>query len=639
MLRFRPDIKPLMWGPPDAVRFAVRANCDRLGINYAAIDGYWPLLEFGGKTVVDIVHGTNLSVAGNADWSPLGVRVYSSPNSAISGLSTKINAATTSQTCLAWLANISAFSGNDTRIFTNRASWSDPQGFALETSSSKLRFRHNTPSGRVDILSTVDFRQGIGPVVYRQNDPMLFGVAYGPGSCDFFLDAKNIPADTVSHASSGIVASVRNFSIGNGIAFFNNLTVMGAFVSHEKLSKEIVEWLGYEPYTLLMPVARPVYFDLGSTPGGTPYTLYQDMYAAISWDQTTLQDAVSKISTLHDLAQDGAAAISAAVASAQDARASVSLVYSLAQDAFTAVSEDYLVLQDARATISEQVGYVVTQDALAQIREAYSKVQDARAAVSSASLTTHDAKAALSSSYLIDQDNAGGIYEYIVHNFDGISSFSTKIMMNHDHISKVSSKVNFIFDSKSIISSLSSYYVEMDSKASVSESVDITQDIKIDTSFAYLAVQDSRASISVIGMWKVFCDNLAKVHSEIITNEDLISKISCTLESSFDSKISSSSEVSINQDIHLTIKTALQLSFDSEGKFARTYEEFQEAIAGVSSGYAVIQDGKIHVIQVDFTQMAKIDLESFGLTVISTESETRITKALESTSRISIVKF
>jgi len=269
MQQFRPDVKPPMWGPPDAIAFAVRANCDRLGINYAATDGYWPLLERGGNRVLDVVHGAPLTVSGDAGWAPHGVRVYDTANSAITGLSPKINAAATERTCLAWLVNISVLPNSDSRIFANRSTWSDTQGFALETTSSRLRLRHSTLGGRVDITSTVDLREGSGPIVYRKNDPMLFGVAYGPSTCSFYHDAKNVPVDIVAHSSTGIVASTRNFSIGNAIDFLNNLTVAGAFVSHERLQAKTVERLGYEPYTLLMPVARPLYFDLGSVEPGT----------------------------------------------------------------------------------------------------------------------------------------------------------------------------------------------------------------------------------------------------------------------------------------------------------------------------------------------------------------------------------
>jgi hypothetical protein len=268
MQQFRPDIKPPCWGPLDAIRFAVRANCEKLGLNYAAIDGYWPLLERGGDSAVDVVNESTLSITGAAAWTPHGVRVNNTTNSAIQGLSQQVNKAATAQTTLVWLHDITTLYFSEGALFANRNAYNDAQGFALDTSSSKLRFRHQTAGGRFDIFSTVDIRGGVGPVVYKHNTPMLFGCAYGPGSCSFYLDAKNIPADVVSHTSTGITASNRSFFIGNS---FNNsvntLTVAAAIVSHEKISDDVVIRLAFEPYTLLMPVARPLYFDLGASAG------------------------------------------------------------------------------------------------------------------------------------------------------------------------------------------------------------------------------------------------------------------------------------------------------------------------------------------------------------------------------------
>lgn len=211
---------------------------------------------------------------------------------------------------------------------------------------------------------------------------------------------------------------------------------------------------------------RPVLWFPLST-GGTPYAIYQDMYAAISWDQTTLQDAVSKISTLHDLTQDAASAISSAVdavqdatsaisstvATTQDAQASISLVYSLSHDAFTAVSEDYLVLQDAQATISEQVGYVVHQDALAQIHETYAKVQDASVWISSEIIVVQDARAVISEGvvYSVTQDAIAQISTVLLVRQDAVSKIATTVQEIQDAVAGVSSGYLVIQDGKAVI--------------------------------------------------------------------------------------------------------------------------------------------------------------------------------------------
>lgn len=161
----------------------------------------------------------------------------------------------------------------------------------------------------------------------------------------------------------------------------------------------------------------------------------------------------------------------------------------------------------------------------------------------------------------------------------------------------------------------------------------------MDTSFVYSLHQDSKCSVSLVGHWLISCDSLVKVHTDLVLNEDIVTKISSVLSESFASRIISSSKIAVDQDIHLIVKTALQVSFDSKGKIAKTYKEFQEAVAGISSGYAIIQDSRVYVIQVDFGQMAKLDLESFGLDVLQIESESAVVKSLESKTRISIIKI
>lgn len=195
--------------------------------------------------------------------------------------------------------------------------------------------------------------------------------------------------------------------------------------------------LSRNPWQLLRPMQRRLWVAGGGGQPGTPYTLYQDMYARISWDQATAQDALAKVSTLKG--------------SVQDATASVSLVYSIAQDAFTAISEDYLVLHDAQATISEQVGYSVTQDALAQIHETYAKVQDASAGVSSEIIVVQDARAAISE----------GVVHSVTH--DAIAQISSAVLVRQDAISKVASTVREIQDAVAGVSS--GYLLIQDGKA------------------------------------------------------------------------------------------------------------------------------------------------------------------------------
>ncbi len=55
---YRPDIKPPMWGPPEAVQYAVRANAEQMGIDHASIVELRPFWEVGGLTSHNVVTDT-----------------------------------------------------------------------------------------------------------------------------------------------------------------------------------------------------------------------------------------------------------------------------------------------------------------------------------------------------------------------------------------------------------------------------------------------------------------------------------------------------------------------------------------------------------------------------------------------------
>ena len=69
---FRPDIKPPMWGPPDAVRYAVRANAERMGIDPAILLSIHPLWV-GAGDVLGSFGAASDGARNTAEWSNTGL--------------------------------------------------------------------------------------------------------------------------------------------------------------------------------------------------------------------------------------------------------------------------------------------------------------------------------------------------------------------------------------------------------------------------------------------------------------------------------------------------------------------------------------------------------------------------------------
>ena len=272
---FRPDIKPPQWGPLSAVQYAVRANAERLGVgdlraispcqdglldNILASPGTGLLRGSGAKPVgyyqefaktaenVDNSCYTNSAANLNSrqltffgvfrqrslpaayTTSPLQVGIHTWAGGNGNSFRVRIAANGT--------AEIRAEGNSSWRIGAAATialgSWYAVA--ATVNADSHLSFRFalkNLDSGGV-VLNRSN--------IYNANIPTFSPVGYGLGCC--FEYERNYDTDT-------------------DVAFFG--------ASASLVSESTVLTLVEQPYALLMPVSRPVYFDLGG--GGGTYQL------------------------------------------------------------------------------------------------------------------------------------------------------------------------------------------------------------------------------------------------------------------------------------------------------------------------------------------------------------------------------
>lgn len=235
MLRFRPDTKPPMWGPPDAIRFAIFANAERIGIDPSLIVEYYPLLERGGYLIRDAIDSGNTSAL-NSEYSWGSDGVFTGGTSS-SGVLKTPEVVDSSMSIVQIIKPTVTYS----RAYFGNSSF----GF----------FIGGYPTMKIQLkFSGADFT---GNIAHSPSQQIACGVAWGgSGSVGLYVDGVFDKSAAVTTPANPAVVRLMSNATGSCSSYFH---------TRQYLSADQFAVLQREPYTLLMPVARPLYFDMGGS--------------------------------------------------------------------------------------------------------------------------------------------------------------------------------------------------------------------------------------------------------------------------------------------------------------------------------------------------------------------------------------
>ena len=237
-----------MWGPMSAVRYAVRANAARIGVDPDKFVQYLPVWERGGVRLRDVFGNPDYVVGNdpaNYGWNVWGLNRtagFSDPAvglvkpAIVGGRFTILQEIIPNATWgRFYLANRSEF------------------GFQVQNATLKVISIIKAASGNV-ITSPRGHSVNQKITAAMSWNGTTF-TAYSDGIVDGSV-TPSTPAALLSGNMSLMGNSANNGSVGATGQYLHIADI---------LTLAQVEQLYYEPYTLLMPVARPVYFDLGAS--------------------------------------------------------------------------------------------------------------------------------------------------------------------------------------------------------------------------------------------------------------------------------------------------------------------------------------------------------------------------------------
>ena len=248
MAKYRPDIKPPMWGPPDAVQYAVRVNAERMGIDSTKISVYAPVWDGAGIDLINFGDSSEPLPSSGCAWAFGGLNIPATGNIKKQFASKIIN-------------NFNDFS---ILLFGVPATRATSTGMLFQTRSTDATFLGMYQS------SAADNR-------YSLNNSTFTNLGWKPKHISVVGDTTNIKGffdgelkltrDTPTAYDQVWlnVSSVQGSNVNTPVDALQGLLVLNVASSQDTL------WRFTEtPYALIMPVSRPVYFDLGA--GGGTYT-------------------------------------------------------------------------------------------------------------------------------------------------------------------------------------------------------------------------------------------------------------------------------------------------------------------------------------------------------------------------------
>lgn len=247
---FRPDIKPPMWGPLDAVQYAVRENAERMEIDPASIFLYAPFWEGAGLTTVNVGSSGNIALTAPA-WQPSGIEFN---GTSTLGITSGNGPSGTGAISYGFRFASTKTDGVNRHIFNIGLAATNNMTHAI-TYEGKIKFG---AWGFDNITSAVwcDGKVHHVCIVYDGTKYLLYvDGAFVQQSSDY--SSLNIAAATI------YIGEYR----GGGSFYFNGLLDI-PFIVRAKLTPDQIAKFNATPYALLMPVVRPVY-SFGATSGTT----------------------------------------------------------------------------------------------------------------------------------------------------------------------------------------------------------------------------------------------------------------------------------------------------------------------------------------------------------------------------------
>jgi hypothetical protein len=255
-----------MWGAPDAVRFAVRANSERLGMPMPAV--FSPFWERGGDFFYNV--GRLATIAqiypgGTGRWvGPdyhFGATAHASDNDP-SGFNLGVGDFT-----IEMIAKVNPTGNQYQTLICQGRHTISPRGWQIYQPSTVSSWRFYGQGFSLSIAySFSNYKTHM--VISRKNDQMF---------CFFsnrFSSNATLSGDTISGNSVDItnpwptVYGARANSENTGYENFLDGTIEYVRLWNDwGCDAATALRLENEPYALLMPVARPLYFDLGASAG------------------------------------------------------------------------------------------------------------------------------------------------------------------------------------------------------------------------------------------------------------------------------------------------------------------------------------------------------------------------------------
>lgn len=250
MLRFRPDVKPPMWGPPSAVAFAVRDNAQKiLGANPVAC---LPLWERGFRTQIFDVFGNVVSAESTANaWDAYGYFT----NSYVPGSGVLIS--------LASGVPNTEFSVFIASLRISHINFRDHISVGVDTTWRASVSTSGTAGRHVSYGNGTGYSGNSAEIASGDDFTAALVLDRAASTLRLYVDGKSVSKSYTPAAENLNRVRVHNRVGDDSRVVASSLKTAIAFDS--VLSADAVSRLNYEPYTLLMPVARPVYFDLGAS--------------------------------------------------------------------------------------------------------------------------------------------------------------------------------------------------------------------------------------------------------------------------------------------------------------------------------------------------------------------------------------
>lgn len=252
-MSFRPDIKPPQWGPLSAVQYAVRANAERLEIDPLKILVLFP---GWGDTNPPIDLASGLFATPLSGFSP-GSRNYVFASDVQGSGATIPNARITANigapfTVIAQVRNVSTQTyGKTLCVGINARS---DQHMSIDANNGFFRAAVGAGSPNMSLS---------GRNLQNSNQYALVKPSGSTGNIYFNAGAGGTSGSL--YASNGAPFTLGPQATGYG----GHETELLAYFGQNLLVGGLLGFFKETPYALLMPVSRPVYFDMGAGGGYT----------------------------------------------------------------------------------------------------------------------------------------------------------------------------------------------------------------------------------------------------------------------------------------------------------------------------------------------------------------------------------